>query len=119
VISARSLALLFAVAAVNKPPIRSRELIARGKAVYDVHCVYCHGEKGAGDGSVAGTLNPRPRNFRVEKFRQGASVGEIFETLGKGVPGTAMAKFPQLSDDDRWAVAWYVHDLKTGKAPKR
>jgi mono/diheme cytochrome c family protein len=111
---------LFAAAAAlarpPKPPPRSPALLDRGRATYGIFCVSCHGERGAGDGSVAPTLNPRPRNFATERFKQGSSVTQIFDTLGKGVPGTAMVKFTNLSEDERWALAWYVLELKAGKA---
>ena len=119
----RSLALLavgalaFAVSAetTRKVPKRTAELIERGKANYDIYCVACHGEAGAGDGSAAGKLNPRPRDFRTGRFKRGSRVNQIFDTLGKGLPGTAMVKFTNLTEDDRWALAWYVLDLKAKK----
>ena len=43
---------------------------------------------------------------------------QVFATLGKGVPGTAMVKFTSLSDDERWALSWYVLDLRGGRARK-
>jgi high-affinity iron transporter len=111
VIARCALALLLAASA-SKPPKRTARLLERGKAVYEIHCIACHGPSGEGDGVVAPTLNPKPRNFRTGKFAQGDSVAQIFATLGTGVPGTAMAKFPQLSNDDRWAVAYHVRELK-------
>jgi high-affinity iron transporter len=103
----------FAEAAAHaRPPKRSPELLARGEATYVVYCIACHGQTGAGDGSVAPTLNPRPRNFATDKFRQGARVEQIFETLRTGVPGTAMVKFTNLSEEERWALAWYVLELR-------
>ena len=113
-----SLPLLIAGAALArtaKPPSRTPALVERGKATYSIYCVSCHGERGAGDGSAAPTLNPRPRNFATDKFKQGAGVAQIFATLGTGVPGTAMVKFTNLSEDERWALAWYVLELKNGK----
>ena len=74
--------------------------------------------RGGGDGSAAAKLDPRPRNFSTEPFKQGSSVRQIFDTLGKGVPGTAMVKFTNLSEEERWALAWYVRELKDGK-PER
>jgi len=109
------LPLLVAAAALarpTKPPPRSPALIERGRSTYGIYCISCHGERGAGDGSVAPTLNPRPRNFATDKFKQGSSVTQIFATLGKGVPGTAMVKFTNLSEEERWALAWYVLELK-------
>lgn len=104
-----------ALASTGKAPKRSAALLERGKATYGIYCVSCHGERGAGDGSVAPTLNPRPRNFATERFKQGEKVGQIFDTLGKGVPGTAMVKFTNLSEEERWALAWYVLELKEAK----
>ena len=101
-----------------KPPKRSPVLLEMGKRTYSIYCVACHGETGAGDGSAAAKLDPRPRNFSTEPFKQGSSVRQIFDTLGKGVPGTAMVKFTNLSEEERWALAWYVRELKDGK-PER
>ena len=104
-----------ALARAPKPPPRSPALLELGKTTYSIYCVSCHGESGAGDGSVAPTLNPRPRNFATDKFKQGGGVAQIFDTLGKGVPGSAMTKFTNLSENERWALAWYVVELKSGK----
>jgi mono/diheme cytochrome c family protein len=108
------LALGFAARA-GKPPKRSADLVARGRAAYAIWCVACHGESGAGDGATAHTLDPRPRNFSSGKFKQGSGVNQIFATLGKGVPGSAMVAYKNLSDEERWALSWYVLELKAGR----
>jgi high-affinity iron transporter len=103
------------VARAEKPPPRSPGLIALGKRTYSIYCVACHGTAGAGDGSAAVRINPKPRNFRTDKFKQGSKVTQIFATLRNGVPGTAMVNYTNLSEEDRWALAWYVLELKAGK----
>lgn len=111
-------ALIFAVsfaASAIAPPRRTSDLIARGRGLFAVWCVACHGPSGAGDGPTAHTLDPRPRKFSQEKFKQGARVDQIHETLSKGVPGSAMVAFKNLSDDERWALAWYVLELRAGR----
>ncbi len=108
------LALGFAAHA-GKAPKRSPEVIALGKRSYAIWCIACHGETGAGDGSVANKLDPRPRKFSTEKFKQGSSVNQIFNTVSKGVPGSAMTAFKNLSEEERWALAWYVLELKAGR----
>ena len=105
-----ALALLAASA-----PKATPELIARGKSLYAVWCVACHGESGAGDGPTAQTLIPRPRNFRTQKFKQGSRVGDIFNTLLNGVPGSAMVPYKNLSDEDRWALAYHVAELRRSR----
>ena len=45
--------------------------------------------------------------------------GLFFRSTGtlnkKGVPGSAMGPFNNLSDNERWALAWYVLELKAGR----
>jgi mono/diheme cytochrome c family protein len=99
----------------DKAPKRSPQLIALGKRTYAIWCVACHGETGAGDGSAANKLDPRPRKFSTDRFKQGSGVNQIFNTISKGVPGSAMTAFNNLSEEERWALAWYVLELKAGR----
>jgi len=102
---------LAALAAPNRTP----QLVERGRATFAVWCTACHGATGAGDGPTARMLDPSPRNFQSQKFKQGVRPAQIFETLGKGVPGSPMRPFKNLSDDERWALAFYVLELKAGR----
>ncbi|MCP3984486.1 MAG: cytochrome c oxidase subunit II [bacterium] len=71
--------------------------------LYKTYCASCHGADGQG-GMVEGA-----RDFRkLEKWKQGTSILDIFKTLTKGVDGTQMRAFPNLSPWDRFAVAHYV-----------
>ena len=64
-ITAASLILLLAVFSIavfaqgKQAPAASEA----GKALYDDKCAHCHGIEGAGDGSAAENLLPRPRDF--------------------------------------------------------
>jgi mono/diheme cytochrome c family protein len=106
-----ALLALLAISAPKKTPA----LIERGRGAYAVWCTACHGPAGAGDGPTASSINPPPRNFAVQKFKQGARVDQIFKTLETGVPGSAMVGFKTLSPDDRWSLAYYVLELKAGR----
>jgi high-affinity iron transporter len=105
---------LFALLAVATPK-RTQQLVERGRGAYAVWCVACHGTSGEGDGPTAKSLDPRPRNFRDQKFKQGERVEQIFRTLGKGVPGSMMKPFTNLSEEERWGLAYYVLELKAGR----
>lgn len=94
---------------------RSEERIARGRQVYERHCVACHGVKGDGNGPAATFLHEqRPRNFTfgVFKFRltDGTlpSDADLMRTLTRGVRGSAMPAWFELPVDDRLAVIQYV-----------
>ena len=96
-------------------PRRTPEVLAKGKAAFNTYCASCHGESGVGDGAAAAALASKPRNFRKDTFKQGAKVTQVFDTIGKGVANTPMAPFAYLAEDDRWALSYWVLELKAGK----
>ena len=88
------------------------DLVAKGKNLFQVNCVTCHGTGGHGDGAAAAALNPKPRNFTSDQgWRFGSGVARIARTLTEGSPGTAMAAFSALSIQDRITLAHYVRSL--------
>ena len=75
----------------------------RGKVVYDKWCAECHGATGAGDGSAASYMLPRPRDFTkgVYQIRTTASGelpsdADIRRVIDEGMPGTAMPGWATL-----------------------
>lgn len=93
-------------------PTKTPELLARGGALYNQTCATCHGEKGLGDGPAAGPLRPAVANFQDLR----PSVFRVFDVLTHGVPGTGMAAYAHLPEEDRWALAYYVKELEQGTA---
>ncbi|HUL59894.1 MAG TPA: cytochrome c [Anaeromyxobacteraceae bacterium] len=111
-------ALLAAPAArAADAPKKTPQLVEKGKTSFATNCASCHGPKGEGDGVAAAALKPRPANLLTASFKGGAKPAQVFETLGKGVPGTAMVAFKHLPEEERWALAYYVTDLRA-KAPR-
>jgi mono/diheme cytochrome c family protein len=102
-----------------KAPKLTPELALKGRTTYLASCAACHGEKGDGAGPTGMYLNPKPRHFEKEPFKQGESVEQIFATLNTGVAGTAMVAFPQLSEEERWATAWFVAHFRPSKDGKK
>ncbi len=109
---------LAAAAGPAQAPKKTPELVSKGKASYETNCATCHGAKGRGDGDAAVALDPKPRNLVADAFKRGAGVVQVYETLGKGIDGTTMVSFGHLPDDERWALAYYVLELRGGKAKK-
>jgi cytochrome c oxidase cbb3-type subunit I/II len=94
---------------------RSDLWIARGRRIYERRCQGCHGSKGDGNGPAATFLyNQRPRNFTlgVFKFRLTKEPvptdGDLLRTITRGVRGTAMPAWYELSLADRLAVIQYI-----------
>jgi mono/diheme cytochrome c family protein len=106
-------------AAAGAPPKKTSELVAKGKASYEVNCASCHGDKGLGDGVAAAALEPKPRNLVADKFRQGSKPEQVFATLAKGVDGTTMVPFGHLPEDERWGLAYYVLELRGAKSARK
>jgi high-affinity iron transporter len=80
-------------------------------ALYQAQCSACHGPQGQGDGPAGASLDPAPSNFHDRQRMDQRSVYSLYSTITLGVQGTAMSSFRALSEDERWALAFYVSDL--------
>ena len=79
--------------------------------LYQANCASCHGAGGRGDGPSAATLDPPPIDFHDAARARQRSVYGLYNTITLGVEGTSMASFAQLSDAERWALAFYVGSM--------
>ncbi|MAO60518.1 MAG: cytochrome C [Alcanivorax sp.] len=83
--------------------------MAAAEQLYQTHCVACHGPEGRGDGPAGAALEPAPTDFHERARYMGRSVLGLYTTITGGVEGTGMAGYQeQLSDAERWALAFYV-----------
>ncbi len=95
--------------------------LKEGEALFLEHCASCHGPEGRGNGLAAPFLNPRPRDFTQSAFRYRSTQagnlplhGDLYRTLWRGLPGSAMPPFRWLGDDQLWYLVDYVeHFLET------
>jgi hypothetical protein len=101
-----------------KPPVpETPETIQKGKEIYNGKgaCAGCHGPAGKGDGMLAASLNPSPRNFTNPQFKQCKSAGEMFWAVKNGIPGTGMIAAVNtglLSEEEAWQAVVYERSLK-------
>ncbi len=100
--------MLVAGVAAAEPPRPTPKLLVDGKDVYDKICAACHGVTGEGNGPVAFSLKPPPRNFRKDAFKAGDTPAQIFHTITHGLPDTRMVGYPDLAEDMRWAIAFII-----------
>lgn len=87
----------------------------RGRTLYGQHgCPLCHGPEGRGDGRIAHTLEPPPRDFRDRaSFRHGDGVDAIAKTIDKGIVSDrqVMPAYGHLDLADRRSLALYIRSL--------
>ena len=100
-----------------KAPEVTPQMLVLGKEIYAKQCSSCHGPEGKGDGTAAYILLPKPRNLTSKSFRLTSNlegkvaVEDIFQTITRGMPGSAMPSWEILSEEDRWAVSHYIKSL--------
>jgi len=82
--------------------------LARGAALYAQNCATCHGTTGDGHGPGSVGLDPRPIAFSDKARADQRSLFGLYQVITQGLDGTAMVSFESLSDQDRWALAFYV-----------
>ncbi len=85
--------------------------VARGATLFVQQCSTCHGATGHGDGPAAKGMDPPPADFLDVARMDKRSAFGIYNTITLGVQGTPMRAFGELSDEDRWALAFYVASL--------
>jgi mono/diheme cytochrome c family protein len=91
------------------PPPSTPERIQRGRVLFSRHCVSCHGPTGAGDGSAAHDLDPKPSDLRDPAIANKSDV-KLFRQITRG--RAPMPSFGRLlNDDDRWTLAAFVKTL--------
>ena len=91
------------------------ETLAQGRVLYAEHCQHCHGVTGDGNGPTAEYLEPRPRDYRLGKFKftststvRKARRDDLARIIEDGIPGTYMPSFKLLTKDESTAIVEYV-----------
>ncbi|MBI2896775.1 MAG: cytochrome c [Deltaproteobacteria bacterium] len=102
----------------TSPPEGEAQLAERGRELFGMYCVNCHGAEGRGDGPRSNVFDPPPRDLAkgVFKFRSTPSGSppapdDLFRTISGGLRGTGMMPFVDLPEDERWALVAFVRKL--------
>jgi high-affinity iron transporter len=99
-------------------PSRPPDLRA-ARELYAARCAACHGAEGRGDGPAAKGLDPAPSDFHDHERVDRRSAYSFCSTITLGVPGTAMAAFADLSEEQRWGLAFHAAGLGDTAAARR
>lgn len=101
-----------AEAAKLKNPVQPTEANARkGKELFGVFCVPCHGESGRGDGPVGGKYVPTPADLTPSGHGSHHSDGQLFAIISSGYGGMPAFR-ADLPPQERWLIVTYLRALK-------
>ena len=93
---------------VNPVP-KSPESLARGREMYELHCLVCHGEQGRGDGPVGKKFVPQPMELNLD-YVQLQPDGQLFYTISHG--SLAMPFYRQaMPAEDRWHLVNFIKEM--------
>jgi len=113
-----------AVAEAERHPPTAK-LFDVGRQLYAKQCAICHGASGRGEGAAAYLLYPKPRDFTLNEYRlistqeMEATDQDLFQTITRGMPGSSMPSWEALSDEERWALVYYIRYLqRVGQSPE-
>jgi cytochrome c553 len=93
-------------AKVKNPIPMTEDSIMKGKALYEKHCVSCHGESGKGGNGIP--------DLTDGLWIHGDTDGEMFHVITDGTKGpTPMKGFKkELTKEMRWQLVNYIKSLK-------
>ncbi|MBI4464272.1 MAG: c-type cytochrome [Acidobacteria bacterium] len=92
----------------------SDRLLQLGKQTYDRNCAPCHGLNGDSQGPAAYLLYPKPRDFTTVRYRLVSTWDftpadeDLFRTISRGMPGSAMPSWAHLTEETRWGLVHYI-----------
>jgi len=92
---------------VPEQRLRSSEARRRGRDLFLEHCALCHGQRADGRG-VRRNLSSRPADFTDPVWRRRTSPRRVYHAIREGVPGTAMASWKVLTEEETWDLVAYV-----------
>ncbi len=107
-------------AALLKNPVAATPVsVAAGKAAYDANCAGCHGNRAQGAeraGIVISIIQEQggrqAPDLTDDKWDHGATDGEIYTVIKRGVPPTMMAGWDgRITDTEIWNIVNYLRAL--------
>ncbi len=88
---------------------KSPESLARGRQMYEIHCLVCHGAQGRGDGPVGRKFVPQPMELNLD-YVQLQPDGQLFYTISHG--SIAMPFYRQaIAAEDRWHLVNFIKEV--------
>jgi mono/diheme cytochrome c family protein len=100
---------------IAEPPMPvDREMLLRGRKMFEAQCSMCHDRAGTGNGMVVQRGYPRPPSYHQPRLRE-MPAGYFVNVITAGF-GRMPSYAAQVDPADRWAIAAYVKVLQAAQA---
>lgn len=96
---------------INPIPETEKSLL-EGKELYEKFCQHCHGEGGAGDGTVGKVYKGVP-NYSADAYKD-MNDGHVYHVITHG-KGRMWPHGSLMNPAERWKIVQYVHKLQKGE----
>lgn len=106
---------------LTKNPIPADKVsIERGRLLYTVTCIQCHGPDYTGDGNVGAALVNHPADLTGAVVQSKQDV-DLFNTISNGIIVNGQIHMPALNENltirDRWDLINFIRSLKATTTP--
>lgn len=95
---------------LENPILADEASLKEGERLYGIYCDTCHGKWGESGESVTKSFEVPPSPLS-EEIIGGYTDGGHYYLIAKGVEGTNMRPFWELSDEERWHTINYMRTL--------
>ncbi len=98
--------------AETNPQEFSVATIKRGRQLYTVHCVTCHGKDGRGDTEMREFLKTPPADLTDDQWVYGGHDAAVYDAIYTGREERDMPGFrDKLTEERTWSVVSYIRYL--------
>lgn len=87
----------------------------RGAALFNEHCVKCHGPKGEGNGPMAKNLPKPPKDLITGTWTVAVDQASLKQVIREGIPAAGMPATLGISRSDLEHLAAYTWKLKASE----
>jgi mono/diheme cytochrome c family protein len=96
--------------ALINPAPRTDDSVKKGRRIYEIYCLMCHGSQGMGDGLVGKKFLPQPANLNEERIQR-LSDADLYKRVTFGY-GSMPSFKKRIPPDDRWDLVNYLRDFR-------
>jgi cytochrome c5 len=106
-------------AGVPNPVKATADSQAKAKAIYEIDCAMCHGDKGNGQTDLAKSMSLSNVDFTDPKNLEGKADGDLFDIIRNGKDKMPPEAAGRANDDTVWNLIIYIRKFAGAQPPAK